>query len=82
MARMTDRSFQMMARYLPGSKTPLDPLFSPNSFKNKYGGDWTKPVIEKGPKAAAMLEEWRNEVGHDVDTFAKFLAKFPKGKRS
>ena len=80
MAKITDRSFQMMARYLPGSRTPLDPLASPGAFK-KHGGDWTKFVTAKGPKAAEMLEAWRDEVGREVNTYAQFLAKFPGGKR-
>ena len=28
MAKLSDRSFQMMARYLPGSGTAVDPLSS------------------------------------------------------
>lgn len=78
---VSDRSFQMFGRYFPGSKSSVDPLLAPSALKNKYKGDWTKFVTEKGAKTAEMWEAFRDEVGRDVDTYAKFLAKFPGGKR-
>lgn len=71
------RTFQMLGRYLPGSGTAVDPLSSPAALA-KAGGDFSKLVPARN---RAQFEQFRDEIGRDVDTYAKFIAKYPGGKR-
>ena len=78
MAKISDRSFQMLARYLPGSGAGVDPLSSPGILA-KHKGDFSKMVP---PKLQEDWEAFRDEIGRSINTYAKFVAKYPGGKRS
>lgn len=41
---MSQRDIQMMARYLPGSGTTVDPNASPNALANRFGGNFRNMV--------------------------------------
>lgn len=77
MPKINDRDFQMLARWLPGSGTAVDPLSSPAKLKS-YGGDFSKMVPARNQ---AAFEAFRDEIGRDVDTYKKFTARYPGGKR-
>lgn len=78
MPKISDRDFQMLARWLPGSGTAVDPLSSPGILA-KYKGDFSKMVPARNQ---AAFEEFRDEIGRSINTYAKFVAKYPGGKRS
>lgn len=77
MARIQDRTFQMLGRFLPGSGTAVDPLFAPAKLAS-YGGDFSKLVPARN---RAQFEAFRDEIGRDIDTYKKFVARYPGGKR-
>ena len=44
---MSQRDIQMMARYLPGSGTTVDPNASPNALANRFGGNFRNMVPQR-----------------------------------
>ena len=63
-AGMDNRTFQMMARYLPNSGTGVDPVASPGTVQNKYGGDWAKMIPQN---LQGQFQQFQNAMGGMTD---------------